>query len=165
MGTADLAAQYERIRTLVDAYQELADEGWRNTLADRLSSALGDALWTDIDHAWAAGDCTRLAAAARALAAAEGKLAKFDSILTAPYVADAVTDSKLASAVLGRLQTVQGQAASTVLTMRVAGIALCEIRGRLSDCQCLKDIADEILPNELKSGLDRVCNNYLAHAT
>lgn len=158
---ARITAQAKRAKTLLASYRELSTSGWRETMADRLSAHLGDAIWAEVDREWKTRDCKKLAEAARELAAAGGHLTNLDAVLGRPGVKEAVACSSLASAMVSRVQGLDKQVASVVLSMRVTGIIVCEIHGRLGSCQCLKDLADEVVPNVLQAKLDGVCYGYL----
>jgi hypothetical protein len=130
-------------------------------MADRLSSHVGDEIWSGVDHSWRTGHCKRLAKAARALAAAEPKLAAFDTVLGRQMIKDEVSRSPLAVAMVDRVVSAQTHIGTFVLALRVTGVVLCELHGCISDCQCLKDLADEIVPSMLKAEISRICDGYL----
>ena len=160
---ASKAAEATRVRALLDLYLELATAGWRATVADKLSSHLGDEIWGEIDRAWQTKDCKNIAEVARALEAVSGNFTKLVSALDEPSVKHAVSGSSLANALVNHVGAAQGQIDSVVLAMRVTGIVLCQTHGHLRSCQCLKDLADETVPTMLEAKLDQVCNSYLAH--
>ena len=60
-----------------------------------------------------------------------------------------------------RVASTQTHLATFVLALRVTGIVLCELRGCIEDCQCLKDLADEVLPSMLKAKIAEICDGYL----
>lgn len=155
-------ASVARVEELLKTYRELAQEGWRGTLADKLSSHLGDEIWDGVDSSWKAEDCESLAKAAQALEKLAGKAGQVESVLDKPGVKTAVSASAVATAIVGRVGVARQQTDKLVLTIRITGIALCEMRGRLGDCQCLKDLADDVVPGALEAKLDQVCETYLA---
>lgn len=141
--------------------QELATDGWRRTVANRLASHLGDEFWSDVDRSWRTGHCKRLAKAARALAAAEPKLAAFDTVLGRQTIKGEVSRSPLAVSMVDRVISAHTQISTFVLALRVTGIVLCELHGCINDCQCLKDLADETAPPMLKAKISQICDGYL----
>jgi hypothetical protein len=158
----ELPRQTVQTRSAVELVQELATDGWRQTVSTRFSAYLGDQIWGDVDRSWRTGHCKRLAKAARALAAAEPRLASFDTVLGRQTIKDAVSRSPLAVEMVDRVVSAQTQIGTVVLTLRVTGIVLCELNGCLSGCQCLKDFADETVPTMLKARIAEVCDGYLA---
>ncbi len=63
-----------------------------------------------------------------------------------------------------RVISAQTQISTMVLVLRVTGIVFCELHGRLSDCRCLKDLADETVPAMLKARITEICDRYLTSA-
>lgn len=155
------AAALAREKALLGAYRELAADGWRATLADKLSSHLGESVWQRVDRGWDTEDCRRLAEAARTLEELSGKAGRLQSDLGRPGVKQVIAASSVATAMVNRANVVRQQTDAVVLSMRVAGMALCEMRRRLLDCQCLKDLADKTLPGVLEADLDQACVTYL----
>jgi hypothetical protein len=159
----ELPRQVPRAKSAVGLVQELATDGWRRTVADRLSTHLGDEIWSDVDRSWRTGHCKRLAKAARALAAAEPRLATFDTLLGRQTIKREVSRSPLAVDMVDRVISAHTQISTVVLALRVTGIILCELHGCITGCQCLKDLADETAPAMLKAKITQICDDYLLH--
>jgi len=133
-------------------------------VAARFATHLGGEVWSGVDPSWRTGHCKRLAKAARALAAAEPRLATFDTVIGRQTIKGKVARSPIAVAMVDQVISAQTQISTMVLALRVTGIVLCELHGRLSDCQCLKDLADETVPATLKARITQICDGYLASA-
>lgn len=160
----ELPRQIVRAKSAVEVVQELATDGWRQTVATRFSSYVGDQVWGDVDRSWRAGHCKRLAKAARALATIEPKLATFDTLLGRQMIKDKVSRSPIGVAMVDRVVSAQTQIPTLVLALRVTGIVLCELHGCISECQCLKDLADETVPTMLEARITKICDGYLMSA-
>ncbi len=148
----------------IDVVQELATEGWRQAMAHRLTAHLGDQLWTEVDQTWHPAHCKRLAKAARNLRKLNPSLSSLDTVLGRQNVRRAVNRTAVGAALVDRVITADTQAEAVVLAMRVTGIALCEFRGWLTHCQCLKDLADETVPAQLEGKVLEVSDGYLTRA-
>jgi hypothetical protein len=152
----------QRVKALIGVYSDLTEEDWRRTLGDKVSSQLADEIWASVDRRWQTKDCENLAGAARALEKLAGKAGRLESALDKPRVKQAISTSAVATAMIKRVDVARQQIDKLVLTMRFAGIALCGMHSRLGDCQCLKDLADDVVPEMLEGKLDQVCEDYLA---
>jgi hypothetical protein len=158
---AAATVEIAHVRTAVDVVQELASEGWRRTVAQRLAAHLGAEVWADVDRAWETARCKKLARAARNLSRLDPALARFDSVLGRQSIKAAVRRSAVAGAMVDRVIAAHTQPDTVILAMRVTGIVLCELHGCITGCQCLKDLADESGPALLTSKIAQVCDSYL----
>jgi hypothetical protein len=158
---AEATVEIAHVRTAVDLVQELASEGWRRTVAQRLASHLGDEVWADVDRSWETSRCRKLARAARNVSRLDPALARFDSVLGRQSIKGAVRRAPVAGAMVDRVLAAHTQLDTVVLAMRVAGIVLCELHGCITGCQCLKDLADETGPALLTFKIAQVCDGYL----
>lgn len=167
--TAKPKVELPAAKTAVDLVNELATDGWRRTVADKLSGYLDDEAATLLDRSWTASRCKKLAKAARKMERLSGQFDTLDGVLASQSARAAAAGSDLATALLERALSFHSPASlsfhSPVDTLarglRACGISLCAIHGCMGSCQCLKDLCEDTVLPKLQNAIDEALDRLL----
>lgn len=161
-GREPIQLEITHARTAIDVVHELATQSWRETVRERFTRHLGEGFWTEVHAAWRAAHCKRLAQAARNLTRIDPE-ANCGSVLVRESARSAVKRTVVGAALVDQVVAANArlEAVALAAVLRVAGIVLCEDHGRLTTCQCLKDLAEGAAPTAIWAAITRVCDDYL----